>query len=167
MEQNPAMMLPFTRSAKLRLWFKPLIFLPPVVNDPYEFGAIAAANALSDIYAMGAQPIFALNIVGFPEESLPMEVLEQILLGAQDKTHEAGIPILGGHSVEDPEPKFGLVVSGLVDPNKVIKNQGARAGDVLVLTKPLGTGIITNSHKTWARRGRPRKASCFHHEHVK
>lgn len=122
-------------------------FFTPVVNDPYEFGAIAAANALSDIYAMGAQPIFALNIVGFPEESLPMEVLEQILQGAQDKTHEAGIPILGGHSVEDPEPKFGLVVSGLVDPKKVIKNQGARVGDVLVLTKPLGTGIITTAIK--------------------
>lgn len=122
-------------------------FFTPVVNDPYEFGAIAAANALSDIYAMGAKPVFALNIVGFPEESLPMEVLEQILLGAQDKTHEAGIPILGGHSVEDPEPKFGLVVSGLVHPDKVIKNQGARAGDLLVLTKPLGTGIITTAIK--------------------
>ena len=122
-------------------------FFTPVVDDPYDFGAIAAANALSDIYAMGAKPVFALNIVGFPEETLPMEVLEQILLGAQDKTHEAGIPILGGHSVEDPEPKFGLVVSGLVDPKKVIKNQGARPGDVLVLTKPLGTGIITTAIK--------------------
>ena len=122
-------------------------FFTPVVDDPYDFGAIAAANALSDIYAMGAKPVFALNIVGFPEETLPMEVLEQILLGAQDKTHEAGIPILGGHSVEDPEPKFGLVVSGLVDPKKVIKNQGAMPGDVLVLTKPLGTGIITTAIK--------------------
>lgn len=122
-------------------------FFTPVVDDPYDFGAIAAANALSDIYAMGATPVFALNIVGFPEETLPMEVLEQILLGAQDKTHEAGIPIIGGHSVEDTEPKFGLVVSGLVDPKKVIKNQGARAGDVLVLTKPLGTGIITTALK--------------------
>lgn len=122
-------------------------FFTPVVDNPYDFGAIAAANALSDIYAMGAKPVFALNIVGFPEETLPMEVLEQILLGAQDKTHEAGIPILGGHSVEDPEPKFGLVVSGLVDPKKVIKNQGARIGDVLVLTKPLGTGIITTAIK--------------------
>ena len=124
-----------------------LDFFPPIVSDPFLFGQIAAANALSDIYAMGAKPVFALNIVGFPEETLPMEVLEQILLGAQDKTHEAGIPILGGHSVEDPEPKFGLVVSGLVDPKKVIKNQGARPGDVLVLTKPLGTGIITTAIK--------------------
>ena len=124
-----------------------LDFFTPIVDDPFDFGAIAAANALSDIYAMGAKPIFALNIVGFPEEALPMEVLEQILKGAQSKAEEAGIPILGGHTIEDPEPKYGMVVSGLVHPDKVIKNTGARAGDVMVLSKPLGTGIISTAMK--------------------
>ena len=124
-----------------------LDFFTPIVDDAFDFGAIAAANALSDIYAMGAKPIFALNIVGFPEEALPMEVLEQILKGAQSKAEEAGIPILGGHTIEDPEPKYGMVVSGLVHPNKVIKNTGARVGDVMVLTKPLGTGIISTAMK--------------------
>lgn len=124
-----------------------LDFFTPIVDDPFEFGAIAAANALSDVYAMGAKPIFALNIVGFPEDALPMEVLEQILQGAQSKAEEAGIPILGGHTIEDPEPKYGMVVSGIVHPQKVIKNTGARVGDVMVLTKPLGTGIISTAMK--------------------
>lgn len=124
-----------------------LDFFTPIVDDPFEFGAIAAANALSDIYAMGAKPIFALNIVGFPEEALPLEVLEQILLGAQSKAEEAGIPILGGHTIEDPEPKYGMVVSGIMNPNNIIKNTGARVGDVLVLTKPLGTGILATAMK--------------------
>ena len=124
-----------------------LDFFTPIVDDAFEFGAIAAANALSDVYAMGAQPIFALNIVGFPEEALPMEVLEQILKGAQSKAEEAGIPVLGGHTIEDPEPKYGMVVSGLIHPDKIIKNTGAQVGDVLVLTKPLGTGIISTGIK--------------------
>lgn len=124
-----------------------LDFFTPIVDDPFEFGAIAAANALSDVYAMGAKPIFALNIVGFPEDALPMEVLEQILQGAQSKAEEAGIPVLGGHTIEDPEPKYGMVVSGIVHPEKVIKNTGARVGDVMVLTKPLGTGIISTAMK--------------------
>lgn len=124
-----------------------LDFFTPIVDDAFQFGAIAAANALSDIYAMGAKPIFALNIVGFPEDTLPLEVLEQILLGAQSKAEEAGIPILGGHTIEDPEPKYGMVVSGLVHPDKLVKNTGARVGDVLVLTKPLGTGIISTGIK--------------------
>lgn len=124
-----------------------LDFFTPIVDDPFEFGAIAAANALSDVYAMGARPIFALNIVGFPENALPMEVLEQILKGAQSKAEEAGIPVLGGHTIEDPEPKYGMVVSGVVHPDKVIKNTGARPGEVLVLTKPLGTGIISTAMK--------------------
>lgn len=124
-----------------------LDFFTPIVDDPFQFGAIAAANALSDVYAMGAKPIFALNIVGFPEDTLPLEVLEQILLGAQSKAEEAGIPILGGHTIEDPEPKYGMVVSGLVHPKKMIKNQGAQVGDVFVLTKPLGTGIISTGIK--------------------
>lgn len=124
-----------------------LDFFTPIVDDPYHFGAIAAANAISDIYAMGAKPIFALNIVGFPEDTLPMEVLEKILLGANDKAHEAGINVLGGHTIEDPEPKYGMVVSGLVHPDKIIKNKGAIAGDMLILTKPLGTGILTTALK--------------------
>ena len=122
-------------------------FFTPVVDDPYTFGAIAAANSLSDIYAMGATPLFALNIAAFPVNRLPLEVLESILKGASDKATEAGIPILGGHSIEDTEPKFGMVVSGLVHPDKVLSNAGAQPGDVLILTKPVGTGVISTAAK--------------------
>lgn len=121
-------------------------FFPPVVDDPYQFGAIAAANALSDIYAMGAKPLFALNLVGFPKDQ-PLEVLSKILAGGQDKADEAGIPILGGHSIQDPEPKYGLAVTGQVHPKKVLTNAGAKPGDVLLLTKPLGSGIATTAIK--------------------
>jgi selenide, water dikinase len=121
-------------------------FFPPVVDDPFQFGAIAAANALSDIYAMGARPIFALNLVGFPKE-LPLTLLEKILAGGQSKADEAGIPILGGHSVQDPEPKYGMAVTGVVHPKKVLTNAGAKPGDVLILTKPLGSGIATTAIK--------------------
>ena len=124
-----------------------LDFFTPIVDDPYQFGAIAAANALSDIYAMGAKPLFALNIVGFPADTLPLGVLEQILKGAHDKAAEAGISVLGGHTIEDPEPKYGMVVSGIIDLAKIIRNQGAKPGDVLVLTKPLGTGILSTAVK--------------------
>ncbi len=124
-----------------------LDFFTPIVDDPYDFGAIAAANALSDIYAMGAKPIFALNIVGFPEDTLPLEILENILKGAHDKASEAGIPVLGGHTIEDPEPKYGMVVSGTIHPDKIIKNEGAKPGDVLILTKPIGTGILSTAIK--------------------
>jgi len=124
-----------------------LDFFTPIVDDPYQFGAIAAANALSDIYAMGAKPIFALNIVGFPEDTLPFSVLEQILKGATDKAAEAGISVLGGHTIEDPEPKYGMVVSGILHPDKIIRNKGAKAGDVLILTKALGTGILSTAVK--------------------
>ena len=122
-------------------------FFTPVVDDPYTFGTIAAANALSDVYAMGATPLLALNIVGFPVDRLPMTVLEQILQGGQDKAAEAGIYILGGHSIEDTEPKYGMVVIGTVHPDRVLTNASARAGDVLVLTKPLGTGILATALK--------------------
>jgi cysteine desulfurase NifS/selenium donor protein len=124
-----------------------LDFFTPIVDDPYDFGAIAAANALSDIYAMGAKPLFALNIVGFPEDTLPLTVLEDILKGAEDKAAEAGIGVLGGHTIEDPEPKYGMVVTGSIHPDKVLTNAGARAGDVLILTKPLGTGILSTAIK--------------------
>lgn len=122
-------------------------FFTPVVDDPYQFGAIAAANSLSDIYAMGARPLFALNIVGFPEKRLPMSVLEKILKGATDKATEAGISIIGGHTVEDAEPKFGLAVTGQVHPKKIWTNSNARPGDVLILTKPIGLGILTTGMK--------------------
>jgi len=125
-----------------------LDFFTPIVDDPYDFGAIAAANALSDIYAMGAKPLFALNIVAFPVQRLPLEVLENILLGAADKATEAGISIIGGHSIDDTEPKFGMCVTGLVHPAKAWKNIGAQPGDILILTKPLGTGIISTAVKS-------------------
>ncbi len=122
-------------------------FFAPIVNDPYYFGQIAAANAISDIYAMGATPIFALNVVGFPEKKLSQDVLKQILKGASDKAAEAGIEILGGHTVKDDEPKFGMTVSGTIHPDKIIDNSGAKSGDALILTKPLGSGIITTGIK--------------------
>ncbi len=122
-------------------------FFTPVVDDPSDFGAIAAANALSDIYAMGAMPLFGLNIVAFPSNRLPEQVLRDILRGAGDKCREAGVSVLGGHTVEDTEPKFGMVITGTVHPEKFITNAGAKPGDVLILTKPLGTGIISTAVK--------------------
>lgn len=121
-------------------------FFPPVVDDPFQFGAIAAANALSDIYAMGARPLFALNLVGFPKDQ-PLKVLSRILAGGQSKADEAGIPILGGHSIQDPEPKYGLAVTGSVHPGRVLTNAGSQVGDALLLTKPLGSGIATTAIK--------------------
>jgi selenide,water dikinase len=122
-------------------------FFTPVVDDPYQFGQIAAANALSDIYAMGGEPLFALNIVGFPINDLPKSILTEILQGGADKADEAGIPIVGGHSVDDKEPKYGLVVTGEIQKDRIWKNSGARVGDALVLTKPIGTGIIATAIK--------------------
>jgi selenide,water dikinase len=122
-------------------------FFTPVVDDPYDFGAVAAANALSDIYAMGGEPFIALNIVAFPEGALDMSILHEILRGAGDKCVEAGVAVLGGHSIDDKEPKFGLAVTGRVHPERVWLNSGAKAGDVLVLTKPLGVGILTTAVK--------------------
>ena len=122
-------------------------YITPVVDDPYSCGLIAAANSLSDIYAMGATPLFALNIVGFPVGSLPLSILGEILRGGADKVREAGASIIGGHSTDDPEPKYGLVVTGLIDPTKIFKNSTAIIGDDLVLTKPLGIGIITTGIK--------------------
>ena len=122
-------------------------FFTPVVDDPYQFGQIAAANALSDIYAMGGEPLFALNIVGFPINDLPKNILTEILQGGADKADEAGIPIVGGHSVDDKEPKYGLVVTGEIQKDRIWKNSGARVGDALILTKPIGTGIIATAIK--------------------
>jgi len=117
------------------------------VDDPYQFGQIAAANALSDIYAMGGTPLFALNIVAFPRQELPLDILAEILRGGMDKAHEAGIHIVGGHTIDDSEPKYGLVVTGEVAEENLIRNNGAKVGDRLVLTKPLGTGIIATAIK--------------------
>ncbi len=125
-----------------------LDFFPPLVEDPYAFGRIAAANALSDVYAMGAAPITALNIVGFPDKTLPHDILGEILRGGADRTAAAGAVILGGHSVRDNEIKYGLSVTGIVHPDQVVTNGGARAGDVLVLTKPLGSGTLTSAAKS-------------------
>lgn len=122
-------------------------FFTPIVDDPYDFGSIAAANSISDIYAMGAKPIFALNIVAFPAKRLPVSVLNDILRGASDKAAEAGIIIAGGHSIDDNEPKFGMCVTGIVNPNGIWRNVGAKPGDVLILTKPLGTGILSAAMK--------------------
>lgn len=121
-------------------------FFPPVVDDPYDFGAIAAANALSDIYAMGATPLFAINLVAFPD-GLSMDFLREILRGGADKVAEAGAVIAGGHSVTDKEPKYGLAVTGLIDPQKMTVKGNSKPGDLLVLTKPLGTGVITTALK--------------------
>jgi len=122
-------------------------FFTPVVDDPYTFGQIAAANALSDIYAMGAAPLTALNLVAFPICTLGASTLQEILRGGCDKVAEAGAVILGGHSIEDDEPKYGLSVTGVVHPDRIVSNQGARAGDWLVLTKPLGTGVLATALK--------------------
>ena len=122
-------------------------FFTPIVDDPFVFGAIAAANSLSDIYAMGGRPLTALNIAGFPNDELEPEVLNQILRGGHSKVDEAGAVLLGGHTVQDPELKYGLAATGLVHPDAVLTNAGARPGDRLVLTKKLGTGLIANAFK--------------------
>ena len=122
-------------------------FFTPIVDDPYWFGQIAAANAFSDVYAMGGRPLTAMNVVCFPVKEMPISVLQEILRGGLDKIKEAGAVLVGGHSVEDPELKYGLSVTGIVHPDRVIKNQGARPGDRLILTKPLGTGIINTAIK--------------------
>ncbi len=119
----------------------------PIVDDPRDFGRIAAANSLSDVYAMGARPIFALSIIGFPAKKLPLQFMSEILAGGAEKAAEAGIAVVGGHSIDDAEPKYGLAVTGLVDPAKVVRNSTARAGDALVLTKPIGTGVVSQGIK--------------------
>jgi len=122
-------------------------FFTPVVDDAYDFGRIAAANALSDVYAMGATPVFALNLVGWPRDTLPFELLGEVLRGGADVAREAGAFVVGGHSVDDPEPKYGMVVFGEVQPDRIVRNAGAKPGDVLVLTKPIGTGVLTTALK--------------------
>jgi selenide, water dikinase len=125
-------------------------FFTPIVDDPYDFGRIAAANALSDVYAMGGEPVSALNLVAFPLEKLGGDVLREILRGGQDVATAAGCAIVGGHSIDDAEPKYGLAVTGVVHPDEILSNAGGRAGDALVLTKPLGAGAISTAAKRGA-----------------
>ena len=122
-------------------------FFTPIVDDPYTFGQVAAANALSDVYAMGGRPLTAMNIACFPIKTMDMSVLKEILAGGVDKMREAGVTLVGGHSVEDQELKYGLSVTGIIHPARVVLNAGARVGDKLLLTKPLGTGIINTAVK--------------------
>jgi selenide, water dikinase len=122
-------------------------FITPVVNDPYDFGRIAAANALSDVYAMGGRPLTAMNVVCFPIRTMDKAVLREILRGGLEKIHEAGAVLAGGHSVEDPEIKYGLSVTGLVHPDRILTNAGVQPGNVLILTKPLGTGVLATAIK--------------------
>jgi selenide,water dikinase len=124
-----------------------LDFFTPIVNDPYHFGRIAAANALSDVYAMGGTPLTAMNIVCFPVKDMPKQILKDILRGGLEKIHEAGALLVGGHSVDDQELKYGLSVTGIVHPDKILTNKGARVGDQLILTKPIGTGIVATAIK--------------------
>jgi selenide,water dikinase len=122
-------------------------FFTPVVDDAYDFGRIAAANALSDVYAMGGRPLVALNLVGWPRDVLPGELLTEVLRGGLDVTRAAGCHLAGGHSIDDPEPKYGLAVTGLADPSRLLRNDAGRAGLPLTLTKPLGLGVLNNRHK--------------------
>lgn len=125
-------------------------FFTPIVDDPYDFGRIAATNALSDIYAMGARPLFVLNLVGFPRTLLSAGILDEILRGGSDVTRSVGVPTLGGHTIDDAEPKYGLVAIGEVDPAKMVTNAAARPGDRLVLTKPIGSGVVATAIKAGA-----------------
>lgn len=122
-------------------------FFPPVCSDPYEFGQIAAANSISDVYAMGGEPALALNLMMFPSSKLPLDVYSEILKGGRNKADEAGVKILGGHTIDDLTPKYGLAVIGFIHPDKVITNAGAQPGDRLILTKPIGTGIISAGYR--------------------
>ena len=138
-------------------------FFTPIVDDPYDFGAVAATNALSDVYAMGGKPLAALSIVGFPDASLPVEVLGDILRGGADKAAEAGIAVVGGHTIKSEEPIFGLAVVGTVHPDRVLANDKAQPGDVLVLTKPHRPGH--HHHGGEKQRGQARRDRPSHHAH--
>jgi selenide, water dikinase len=122
-------------------------FFTPVVDDAYDWGRIAAANALSDVYAMGGRPVVAINLVGWPRGVLPLELLTEVLRGGLDVAAEAGCPVIGGHSIDDPEPKYGMAVTGVADPARLLRNDAAEAGRPITLTKPLGTGLLNNRHK--------------------
>ena len=135
-------------------------FFPPVCSDPYDFGQIAAANALSDVYAMGGRPLTAMNIMLFPGDRIPLEVMGEILRGGQDKVKESGAVIVGGHTINDYPPKYGLSVTGMVHPEKIITNAGVESGDILILTKPIGTGVIIAGKKTGLTTDKSYSAAC-------
>ncbi|CDO86222.1 selenide, water dikinase [Mycobacterium triplex] len=122
-------------------------FFTPVVDNAYDWGRIAAANALSDVYAMGGRPVVAINLVGWPRDVLPLELMTEVLRGGLAVAAEAGCPVIGGHSIDDPEPKYGMAVTGVADPNRLLRNDAAEAGLPLTLTKPLGVGLLNNRHK--------------------
>ncbi len=122
-------------------------FFTPIVDDAADFGRISVANALSDVYAMGGTPLIALNLIGFPDGELPLSIMTEILVGGQEKAGEAGVLIIGGHSMSDRELKYGLAVVGTVHPDKIVRNSGARAGDLIILTKPIGTGVLSTALK--------------------
>jgi selenide, water dikinase len=122
-------------------------FFTPVLDDPYDWGRVAAANALSDVYAMGGTPLVAVNLLGWPREVLPLELVTEVLRGGLDVAREAGCPVAGGHSVDDPEPKYGMAVTGIADPERLLRNDAGRAGVPLTLTKPLGIGVLNSRHK--------------------
>jgi selenide,water dikinase len=122
-------------------------FFTPVVDDAYDWGRIAAANALSDVYAMGGRPVVAINLVGWPREVLPLELLTEVLRGGMEVAAQAGCPLIGGHSIDDPEPKYGMAVTGVADPNRLLRNDSAAPGLPLTLTKPIGVGLLNNRHK--------------------
>jgi selenide,water dikinase len=124
-----------------------LDFFTPIVDDPFDWGRVAAANALSDVYAMGGRPVLALNIVGWPRETLPLEMLSEVLRGGASVAAQAGVSILGGHTIDDPEPKYGMAVTGFVDEDRIVRNSTAPVGATLILTKPLGIGVITTAIK--------------------
>lgn len=123
-------------------------FFTPVVDDAYDWGRIAAANALSDIYAMGGHPVIAINLVGWPRETLPLELMTEVLRGGLAVAQQAGCPVIGGHSIDDPEPKYGMAVTGVADPNRLLRNDAAQVGLPLTLTKPIGVGLLNNRHKS-------------------
>jgi selenide,water dikinase len=125
-------------------------FFTPIVDDAYDYGRVAATNSLSDVYAMGGRPVVALNVAGFPEKRLPAEVLREIIRGGADVARAAGVSIVGGHTVNDPEVKYGLSVVGMIDPRRIVRNAGARVGDRLILTKPIGTGVLATALKAGA-----------------
>src|SRR3954449_11326528 len=122
-------------------------FFTPVVDDPYDWGRIAAANAFSDVYAMGGRPVLAVNLLGWPRDVLPPELAAEVLRGGLDVARLAGCPVAGGHSIDDPEPKYGMAVTGVADPDRLVRNDAAQAGLPLSLTKPLGVGVLNNRHK--------------------
>ena len=137
-------------------------FFTPIVNDPYFFGRIAAANALSDVYVMGGTPWCAMNLVMFPTDEKPLEILEEILRGGSDALHEAGAPLVGGHSITDDSIKYGLCVTGVIDPNHIASNSGLAVGDILILTKPLGTGILVSAIKNEVDNSQKYEDSLIH-----